>query len=98
MKRELLESDTAAVQLTDQCIECDTAKTALRALWAEVRRCQAKEDVEVKLDYDVCLAALGGSSFSAEEEEADLFTDLSFMASERGDATDDSNKHKRLKG
>ena len=64
-KREMLtsSSDMAAnAALTDN-VDCQTATAALRALYAEVRRCRRERysgsDSAAVVDYDACLAALG---------------------------------------
>jgi serine/threonine protein kinase len=61
-KRELLRSSATAATLTEG-VECAAAAAALRALYAEVRRCQGERcDGSAGMsdvDYEACLAALG---------------------------------------
>lgn len=57
-KKELLMGSGAATALTAG-IECEMAVAAIHALYAEVRRCRSR-DRGVELDYEACLAALGG--------------------------------------
>jgi hypothetical protein len=63
MKRELLTGRSA--------LECGEAAAALQALWAEVMRCHAG----ASLDYEACMAALGGS-----DAEVDTFSEWSFIS------------------
>jgi len=82
LKRELLASNRASAELTDD-LQCATAAAALQALWTEVRRCNGGD-----VDYDACLAALGGGSWNAEEAEADAFSEFSFMAALGGGSSE----------
>jgi len=90
MKLKLLTSRRAAAELTDG-LQCTTAAAALEALFAEVRRCNddGREDLPgANVDYEACLAALGGGSLEAEGAEADAISEFSFMAALSGGSSE----------
>ena len=66
VKRELLTSSngSAAAATLTQEVDCPTAAEALRALYAEVRRCRGESRAwsdsapQASVDYEACLAAL----------------------------------------
>jgi len=81
MKRELMAGALGRSSITD-ALRSDADAAALEALWAEVRRCHSGE---AQVDYDACLAALGGGEAGAgagaeAEAEAEALSELSFMA------------------
>ena len=77
MKRELMAGALGRSSITD-ALRSDADAAALEALWAEVRRCHSGE---AQVDYEACLAALGGGEAGAEAEvEAEALSELSFMA------------------
>ena len=84
MKRELLMGSSSATppQLTKD-VRCATAAAALEALWAEVRRCNGDDGGEgsagASVDYEACLAALGGRPAQV-GVEADLISERTLMA------------------
>ena len=79
MKRALLTSSDAAAALTDG-VPCATSAAALQALWAEVRRCHTNARPRPSVDYEACLVALGGASWSEVEAEADALSETAFAA------------------
>ena len=85
MKRDLLISDGDAAA-ADLChiddIHCTTAVTALQALSAELRRYHEEGGDEAAVDYEACLAALGGGGAldDAAEEAEELLSEFAFMA------------------
>ena len=81
MKRELMAGALGRSSITD-ALRSDADAAALEALWAEVRRCHSGE---AQVDYEACLAALGGGEAGAgagagAEAEAEALSELSFMA------------------
>jgi len=77
MKRQMLANSDAAAEMIDD-VHCATAVTALRALWAEVVRCHGdggEGSAGASVDYEACLAALGGGSSKVE-----AVSELSIMA------------------
>lgn len=76
MKRELLMDGGVPAGLTGD-VGCAASVAALEALWAEVRRCNGSghEGTGTSVDYDACLAALGGVSLEMEAEEADALSE-----------------------
>ena len=75
MKRELMAGALGRSSITD-ALRSDADAAALEALWAEVRRCHSGE---AQVNYEACLAALGGGEAGA-EAEAEALSELSFMA------------------
>mmetsp|Transcript_18439 Transcript_18439/g.47270 ORF Transcript_18439/g.47270 Transcript_18439/m.47270 type:complete len:595 (-) Transcript_18439:172-1956(-) len=73
MKREMMERGATIAELTDH-LECVTTRAALEALWTEVRSSQSDGS---SINYEACLAALGGESF---EVEADGFYEFTFRS------------------
>ena len=91
MKRELLTSDDGIAAVTAG-IDCATTVAALEALWVEVKRYQGDGEGSASaiVDYEVCLAALGGGS-QDEEDEADVLAEFSFMAAFGGRASEEAD-------
>jgi len=89
IKANLLANSTSAAELTGD-LECAETAAALDELWAQVRRCHADDSPTVdEVDYNACLAALGGKSFEedAEAEAADALSEFSIMAALGGKPT-----------
>ena len=91
MKQELLESGAIA-ELTAG-LDCATTPAALGALWAEVRRCHAGGPAGSPLDYEACLAALGGQTWADAEAEADAFSEFSLAAALSGGSSEVEAEH-----
>lgn len=90
MKLELLSCSSGTSTLLTDGLPCDTAAAALDALWAQVVRSQDAADAEAgaSVDYEACLAALGGASFAADEADADALSDLCFSARGGGEPSE----------
>ena len=85
IKCELLAGSGEAARLWSLAdhVHCAATVAALEDLWVELRRCHGggrKGAAGASVDYDACLAALGGGSFEVEAEEADLLSECDVTA------------------
>jgi len=81
MKREALVSIGGGARVTE-AVQCEATAAAIDALWAEVRRCHGdghEATAAASIDYEVCLAALGGSGMRTADDE-DALSEFSLMA------------------
>ena len=75
MKRELLASSGAISKLIHD-LPCASSAKAIQTLWSEVRRCRTEDEEGLAgtgVDYEACLAALGGGSAAADVISEDDF-------------------------
>lgn len=89
-KRELLTSSDAAAKLTEG-LECATAAAALQELLAEVRRCHGdgtEGSAGASLNYEACLAALGGETWEEAEAENDALSEFALMTALGGGSSE----------
>ena len=85
MKRDLLTSDSGAVDLTEG-IECSSATRALQALWKEVQHYYSDDrelciTANAAVDYEACMTALGGGPLEIAEAADDEISEFSMLAS-----------------
>jgi len=104
MKRELLHGrSSAAAELADDLNLAPEVAAAFQALWAEVRRCHGDLSSDgfsdgfagPSVNYEACLAALGGGSPKG-EAEADTFSELSFISALSSESSEVEEEAKRV--